>query len=140
MSETDHGTESPPHNEPRTLAEWVSLIVSALLVAALISMILIFWVQDRGRPATFHVEQGIVRKAGTQYYLPFSVTNKGDRTGANVVVEGKLTEQAGRTVSDNQRSTTVFDFIPAQASAEGIFVFTAEPSGADLRVTSYQPP
>jgi uncharacterized protein (TIGR02588 family) len=125
---------------PRTRPEWVSLIVSLLLLGALIGVIVSFWIQDQGRPATFQIEKGPVRRVGSRYYVPFTITNTGDDTGANVTVEGKLTGQAAKSGTGDETTSTTFDFIPARARAEGIFVFTTDPYAADVRVISYQPP
>jgi uncharacterized protein (TIGR02588 family) len=120
---------------PRTSAEWVSLIVSLLLLAAVVGVIVVLWVQDAGKPATFRVDTGTIRRVGPQYYLPITIRNDGDATGASVSVEGRLTGQ-----KDDQTVTTTFDFIPAHASAEGVLVFPSDPSPADVRVVSFQPP
>jgi uncharacterized protein (TIGR02588 family) len=124
----------------RTAAEWVSLLISSLLLFALVGTILTLWTQDSGRPAAFRVEKGQVRQVGQRYYLPFTITNEGDATAANVLVAGRLAGLATQTAADDQETTTTFDFIPAHASAEGVFVYMVDPTEADIRVASYQPP
>jgi uncharacterized protein (TIGR02588 family) len=120
---------------PRTKAEWVSLIVSLLLLAGVIGLVIALWISQSGRPARFRVERGSVRSEGGRYYLPVTVINDGDATGAQVAVEGRLSV-GGR----EEAATTTFDFIPARSSAEGVLVFSGDPSAAVVSVVSFQKP
>lgn len=77
----------------------------------------------------------LLRNEANHYYLTITVTNEGDATGAQVTVEGKL---AGG--SNEEASATTFDFIPSHSKAEGVLVFTNEPTSAEVRVVSFQQP
>jgi uncharacterized protein (TIGR02588 family) len=122
-------------NAPRTRAEWVSLIISVLLLAAVVTAVVTLWVKSSDKPARFRVERGAIRNEGAHYYLPVTVINEGDSTGAQVMVEGKL-----MGAEREETASTTFDFIPARSSAEGILIFASEPTSADVRVVSYQNP
>ncbi len=119
---------------PRTNAEWISLIVSICLVAGVVGVVVVMWLSPASNPTRFRIERGAVRIEAGHYYLPVTVTNDGDATGAQVTIEGKVRGSA------EQVSTTTFDFIPAHSSVEGVLVFNTEPGSAELRVVSYQQP
>lgn len=122
-------------NTPRAGAEWVSLIISILLLAGIVATVLALWLNSSDTQARFRVERGAARNEAGHYYLPIKVTNEGDTTGAQVTVEGKL------KVNDKEESaSTTFDFIPARSSAEGILIFITDPVSAEVRVVSYQRP
>ena len=122
-------------NTPRTRAEWVSLIISMLLLAGVVSTVIALWLNSSDKPARFRVSPGAVRNEAGLFYLPVTVTNEGDTTGAQVTVEGKL-----KGAEKEESASTTFDFIPARSSAEGILVFMSEPGSAEVRVISYQQP
>lgn len=122
-------------NTPRTSAEWVSLIVSILLLAGVVGIVLALWLNSSDAPARFRVERGTPRNEAGQFYLPIKVTNEGDTTGAQVMVEGKL-----KVNEKEETAATTFDFIPARSTAEGILIFASEPGSAEVRVISYQEP
>jgi uncharacterized protein (TIGR02588 family) len=120
---------------PRTTAEWVSLVVSLLLLAVVVGIVVKLWVSETDEPPRFKVETGAARNEAGLVYLPFTLTNDGDKTAAEVTVEGKIV--AGGT---EEISSTTFDFIPGHARQEGVLVFSADPASAEVRVTSYQQP
>jgi uncharacterized protein (TIGR02588 family) len=120
---------------PRTTAEWVSLVVSLLLLAVVIGIVVKLWASETGELPRFKIETGAARNEAGLVYLPFTLTNDGDQTAAEVTVEGKIV--AGGT---EEISSTTFDFIPGRARQEGVLVFRADPASAEVRVTSYQQP
>lgn len=122
-------------NTPRTGAEWVSLFISILLLAGVISVVLSLWYNSSNTPARFRVERGAARNEGGHYYLPIKVINEGDGTGAEVTVEGKH-----KVNEREETASTTFDFIPARSTVEGILIFMADPASADVRVVSFQEP
>ena len=120
---------------PRTTAEWVSLAASTLLLAAVVGVVVTLWASPSRGPARFRVDRGAVRNEGGHYYLPVTVTNEGGATGAQVTVEGRLEGADGE-----EAAATTFDFIPGSSSAEGVLIFKGDPTGAEVRVVSYQTP
>ncbi|TVQ06018.1 MAG: hypothetical protein EA368_18055 [Leptolyngbya sp. DLM2.Bin27] len=119
----------------RNRAEWVSLGISLTLLAGVVGTVVSVWLNPSLKPAEFTVERGQVRVANGHYYLPITVKNEGDATAAQVTVEGSL-----ETISPEEVATTTFDFVPAQSDADGVLIFSQEPSGATVRVISYQEP
>lgn len=120
---------------PRTRAEWVSLVISLLLLAVVVGIVIKLWVSETQEPARFKIEVGAARNDVGQYHLPFTLTNEGDQTAAEVTVEGKI-EGAG----NEETSSTTFDFIPGHARQEGVLIFSGDPAAAQLRVASFQRP
>jgi uncharacterized protein (TIGR02588 family) len=120
---------------PRTAAEWVSLAIALLLVAGVIGVVAALWLNSSATEARFRIERGTIRNEAGQYYLPITIINEGDETGAQVTVEGRLEGAGGE-----EKAATTFDFIPAHSRAEAVLIFTAEPGSAAVRVISYQQP
>ncbi|HZG40717.1 MAG TPA: hypothetical protein VEZ50_18730 [Nodosilinea sp.] len=119
----------------RNPAEWFSLGISLTLLAAVVATVASLWLKPSLKPAEFTVEPGEVRPAQDHYYLPITIKNEGDATAAEVTVEGTL-----ETTSPEEVANTTFDFIPARSEAEGVLIFSEEPSAASVRVISYQKP
>ena len=120
---------------PRTKAEWVSLIISIAVLAGVVGVVIALWLSPSNEPARFRIDRKAIRNEADLYYLPITVTNEGDATGAQVTVEGRLGASG-----DEQTSATTFDFIPAHSSVEGVLIFNTEPTSAELRIVSYQQP
>ncbi|MGG6241978.1 hypothetical protein ACQ4N7_25445 [Nodosilinea sp. AN01ver1] len=119
----------------RNPAEWFSLAISLTLLSAVIATVASLWLKPSLKPAEFTVEPGKVRTANGNYYLPVTIRNEGDATAAEVTLEGTL-----NTTSPEEVATTTFDFVPARSDAEGVLIFSQEPSAATVRVVSYQEP
>ena len=120
---------------PRTTAEWVSLVISLILLAAVVGVVVKLWLSETQEPARFKIEVSAARNDGGQFYLPFVLTNEGDQTAAEVTVEGKIGD-----AGNEETSTTTFDFIPGHARQEGVLIFSGDPAAAQLRVASFQRP
>jgi uncharacterized protein (TIGR02588 family) len=119
----------------RNRAEWFSLGISLTLLSAVVATVASLWLNPSLKPAEFAVEPGKVRSANEHYYLPITIKNEGDATAAQVTVEGTLA-----TASNDEISTTTFDFVPARSDVEGVLIFSEEPTSATVRVVSYQQP
>ncbi|MGH9838486.1 MAG: hypothetical protein ACREEM_06865 [Blastocatellia bacterium] len=120
---------------PRTKAEWVSLLISLLLLAGVVGTVVALWLNPSGNPARFRVDCGAIRNEADRYYLPITVANEGDATAAQVTVEGRLRGDGGEEIA-----ATTFDFIPARSRARGVLIFKGDPATAEILVVSYQQP
>jgi uncharacterized protein (TIGR02588 family) len=129
------GKKSLTSVAPRTKAEWVSLIISIVLLTGVVTVVIALWLSPSNEPARFRIDRKTIRNEAGHYYLPITVTNEGDATGAQVTVEGTL-----KGSGTEQASATTFDFIPAHSSVEGVLIFDTEPTSAALRIVSYQQP
>lgn len=120
---------------PRTKAEWVSLMISLLLLAGVVGTVITLWLRPADNPPHFRIERGQVRNDAEHYHLPVTVINNGDAAGAQVTIEGTL-----RGTNAAETATTTFDFVPARSRVAGVLVFSSEPTAATVRVVSYQRP
>ena len=121
--------------QPRTLAEWVSLAASLLLLAGVVGVIVWLWVAEPEGPPRFAVERGAVRQEAGLFHLTVAVTNVGGAAASQVRVEGRL-GGAGQ----EERPATTIDFLPVRAREEAVLVFRGDPAGAAVEVVSYQLP
>jgi len=119
----------------RTVAERVSLFVSLLALAAVISIVVYLWIADRDEPPVLRVERREVFQKYDQFYLPVTIVNQGGSTATEVLVEGHLKVDDGE-----ETSTLTFDFVPSNSESEGVLIFSSDPSGAKIRVASYRKP
>jgi uncharacterized protein (TIGR02588 family) len=119
----------------RSAAEWVSLGVALVLLAGVIGTVVALWLSPSQDAPRFTVEHGETRREAGRFYLAITVHNDGDRTASEVTVVGVVAAN-GR----EETATTTFDFIPGHTKVEGVLIFGQDPSGADVRVVSYQKP
>ena len=119
----------------RNAAEWVSLAIASLLVLAVLGIIVVMWVSSSGEEARFVITAGEVRQANSLYYLPVTVSNMGDQTAADVLLEGTVGSGEMAEISE-----TTFTFVPGHSEQQATLVFTQEPADVQLRVASYQQP
>ena len=75
---------------PRTNAEWVSLVISLFLLAVVVGIVIKLWVSETQEtcPVQNRDRRGAQRSGAV--YLPFTLTNEGDQTAAEVTVEGRI--------------------------------------------------
>ncbi|MBD2100542.1 hypothetical protein [Leptolyngbya sp. FACHB-261] len=127
--------QSERHAKPRNTAEWISLVISLLLLTGVIGTVIFLWAKPPQAPARFKVERGETRQELDQFYLPVTITNDGDATASEVMLEGKLT-----VAGQEETASTTFDFVPGNSQAEGVLIFSQEPTEAEVRVVSFQKP
>lgn len=131
--------DAPRSQQPTTVAEWVSLTISSLLLAGVLALVGYLWANDRQRqPPILRVTQSEIRQAEGTFYVPFEVTNAGGKTAESVQVIAEL-QINGVTVESGEQ---ILDFLASEEQAEGAFVFSRDPQQGELiiRVASYQNP
>ncbi|GEM_PF-471480 len=125
--------------EPRTersLAEWVTFTIAALILSTLIGLIIYDWQANQNRPPAFQVEvTESARITDGRYYVPFSVRNTGGRIARTVQVTAELLLSDGESESGEQQ----IDFLSGNERKSGSFVFAHNPQEGELliRVASY---
>lgn len=132
---------SPPGDDraPRSLAEWLTFALSALVLIGLVGLIVWDWQVNQNRPPAFAVEvTDIVRVDHGRFYVPFAITNTGGRIARTVQVTAALTLPGGEAETGEQQ----IDFLSGQERKQGSFVFTHDPQQGELvmRVASYSEP
>ena len=112
--------------------EWVAAGVSAVVVLSVIGLMLYEAVTGSGLPPEMNVE------VTGGYLVQFDVRNTGERTGAEVTVEGEL--RSGEQVVESSQVT--IDYVPAEAVRSGGLFFTRDPAAHSLevRVLGYDEP
>jgi uncharacterized protein (TIGR02588 family) len=117
----------------RTVAEWVTLGVSAAIVLALAGLVLFQWLAQGTEPPEIRVEPNMeqVRQVGDLYYLPIRVTNSGEKAvevvevETELSVEGEAPETVGFTVQ----------FLAGRESDEFTVVLSNDPRNGELSHT-----
>ncbi len=134
-----HTINDSPHQPPeRTLAEWVTFGVAALILLAIIGGVIYDWIATPPTPPVLTVRQkDDVRRENGQFYVHFEVENSGGETAEAVQVISTL-----RVGEEEQEGEQQIDFLSGGETAEGAFVFTLDPAAGELelRVASYKLP
>ena len=125
----------------RSVAEWVTLTVSGLIVAALVGAALVeyFWLDEAPGvrlDVTLAPEQA--RQGDDLYYIPFTVENTGSDGAENVAITFAV-QQGGETVEE---STTRIAFLANGGTATGELVTAFDPASYEIsaRVSTFETP
>ena len=133
-------TKSRSHTEsddPHWI-EWLTGLVSAALVIALIGWVGYEAATGSETPPDLTVEQGKVENVSDGYRVQFAIRNSAPTTAAAVVVRGEIRDR-DTVVEDAEIS---FDYVPAQSQARGALFFETDPSGkaVTVRAVGYTDP
>ncbi|MGD1865530.1 MAG: TIGR02588 family protein [Phormidesmis sp.] len=147
MDETDSKTKDIPWQSAaanptvgsspgRSLAEWITLTLSTLVLLTLVALVLYDWQLSRNIPPAFQVEiTEATRLTEGRYYVPFTLKNTGGRIARTVQVIAELHLPDGNDETGEQQ----FDFLSGSERKKGGFVFEHNPQTGDLvvRVASF---
>jgi uncharacterized protein (TIGR02588 family) len=116
----------------KSIAEWVTLSLSVLVVGALIVVALVeeSQRQDGDGPAlqvTFDTERATAR--GQSFYIPYTVINTGSQaiSSAEIWIEVYDGEQVVESAEINVQ------FLPLHGKQDGMFVTTQDPTSHSVR-------
>lgn len=130
---------SQGRKEPgRSSAEWVTFGVSVVILSTVIGLVLYVWLGQQRKPPILSVTyQNEIRTVNGQFYVPFTLTNKGGETVESVRVLAEL-----KTNSDKEEGEQEIDFLSSGEEQEGAFIFSKNPMQGKLtlKVTSYKLP
>lgn len=118
------------NDEGRSVAEWVTLAASCLVLAVVVGLIALQIGGTEEPAAPVADVAGDVRVVDGQHHVPVVVHNTGDLAAANVQVTAEL-EVAGRTATADQ----TIDSLAGGEEVEIIFVFEDDPAAGELTVT-----
>lgn len=110
--------------------EWVTGIISALLVIAMLVWIGKEALTENGAPPEFAVEIIDRKPVADGYLVRFDIANRATTTAAAVVVRGEVLE--GDTVAEEAEVT--FDYVPAESKSSGGIVFSEDPGPREIRI------
>lgn len=142
MSDTsrDRHDEKGDPRRGRSIAEWTTLAISAVILVALVGGLTWLYFRGTERPATVVVEPQMdqLREEDSGYYLPVIIHNTGDTTAANAVVQGELDTGSGQP----ETAEITIDFLDGDEEVAGTFVFRSDPRSGELTVgvTSFEEP
>ncbi|KOP23796.1 hypothetical protein AMR41_25035 [Hapalosiphon sp. MRB220] len=123
----------------RSAAEWVTLSISLLILAVIVSLVAYIWINEKDQPPLLSVSnKQKIWEADGQFYVPFEIVNKGGETAESVQLIAELEIQGKVTQTGEQQ----IDFLSRGEKEEGAFVFTQDPRKGQLtvRVGSYKSP
>lgn len=121
-------SDQPP---PRSAAEWLTLAVSTLIVAALIGAALYEHLGNDEPPGVrveIQVDLARVERRETRYYVPFTVTN----TGAEPAEAVSLVFEIKQGEEVLEETSTEIAFLPNSGSAGGEIVTELDPAGHEI--------
>jgi uncharacterized protein (TIGR02588 family) len=120
---------------PKSIAEWISLGVSLVVLLGFVGAIVWLWIHQPTGPPQFRIERGTVRNETGLFYLPVTITNTGGSAAGQLRLEAKL-NNAGQ----EETTVAIVDFLPVRAQEEVVMIFRSEPSAAVVQVVSYRRP
>ncbi|MBO3760837.1 TIGR02588 family protein [Ciceribacter sp. L1K23] len=127
----------PESGKPHWI-EWVTGVVSGLLVASLVIWIAYEAVAGEQKPPELVVHATQVEQIAGGFRVSFDVQNRSGTTAAAVVVRGELSD-GDETVEDAE---ITFDYVPAQSKSSGAVIFDRDPAelSMSLRPVGYTEP
>ena len=118
--------------------EWVTGLVSALLIATLIGYVGWNALTEELKPPEFAIEATGMERVTGGYRITFDIENRANSTAAAVIVRGELLqgEESVETVD------VTFDYVPGESQSSGAILFTTDPGSArlTLRAVGYTDP
>lgn len=119
--------------------EWLTAAVGLLLVLGAIGYLGYVAVAGDDLPPSLIVAVDSVTTTGGVHQVHFTVRNAGDRAGAAVVVEGRLTGTAG---GGEETSEATLDYVPGRSARRGGLFFSSDPGAGrlELRALGYAVP
>lgn len=120
----------------RSPAEWITLVLSTLVLALIVALVLYDWQLSKNIPPAFRVEiTDSTRLTEGRYYVPFTLHNTGGRIARTVQVIADLHLPDGTDETGEQQ----FDFLSGNERKKGGFVFEHDPQTGNLvvRVASF---
>lgn len=130
MGEED-GEPSGTPRQGHSAAEWITLVLSSLLIAGVAGGVAYFTIMRGDAPPSFTAEPQPAETRGGDpgiFYVPVLVTNTGDEPAQEIQVRVEL--QSGE-----QTETAVFtiDLLAASEREEGTAVFRSDPSLGEIQ-------
>lgn len=123
----DSGAEESP---AKRRLEASCAVLGAVLAAATLGIILWDGGTDEDLPPDIVLEALKVSQISAGFVLELSAENRGNRTAAQVLVEGALT-RAGEQV---ETAETTFDYVPTQSRRTGGLFFKQDPRLYDVEL------
>lgn len=136
MTRSERGRHRERH-DPHWI-EWLTGLVSALLVAGMLGWIGWEAFTREATPPDLSVTVLTTEKTGAGQRVTFDIANSGTTTAAAVTVIGRLME--GEKIVEE--SHVVFDYVAAESKSTGAILFAGDPAGrrVNIRAAGYTGP
>jgi uncharacterized protein (TIGR02588 family) len=136
-AEGQEENEEGKQKEGRTGAEWVTLSISILIIAALVGLLTYLYFTQGTKSPVIQIEAKLeeVKQEGDAYYLPLTITNMGEKTAQDVEIQVSLAsgegdpESVGFTIlflagNESDYETAVFSNDPAEGELSYVISFS----------------
>lgn len=125
------GADDSTDTQSRSGAEWVTLVLSIGIVAAMVGTVFVLFLSNDSRPAEIRasVDQSHIWQGEEYWLVPVTIENVGDRAATSIRTSVHATI-GGETIS---REVEV-PFLAGQGETEGIVVFPVDPRAEPLEV------
>ncbi|MBD2567381.1 TIGR02588 family protein [Anabaena lutea] len=123
----------------RSLAEWITFLISLSILAVVISLVGYMWLNEKNQPPILSVhKKQMIREIDGKFYVPFEIVNTGGETAESVQIVAEL-QIADKVVETGEQQ---IDFLSDGEKEEGAFIFSQNPRHGQLtmRVASYKLP
>ena len=128
----ESGRQESRERSGRSVAEWTTLVIGAVLILALVGLVTYLYVSGENRPPVVEATSldREIRREESAYYVPIEVTNQGGETAEDVVIQAELSTGEGAP----EVTEFAIDFLAGGETAEGTVVFSTDPSAGELTV------
>lgn len=117
--------------------EWVTGLVSAMIVLAVVSWIAKDALKDQDTSPDLSTTLLITEQRSNGFQVSFEVSNVASATASQVTVHGEIRD--GSDVVE--RASTVLDYVPGRSKARGGLIFRNDPKGRIiLQVSAFNDP
>jgi len=130
-AEGARGTDGQPEGGERiSLLEWLVALVGLIFVVGTVAFLVIDATRGEGTLPRLEVRaDSVVALGDLGYLVPFTATNRGHATAADVSVVGELRDAAGV-----ETSRARVDYVPGRSEQRGGLLFRRDPRRAALRL------
>jgi uncharacterized protein (TIGR02588 family) len=119
-------TEDKSLAERTSFFEWTIAAVGLILVMFTLGFVSYEAIYLKDTPPNLAVKNTSTKKLTDGYLVEFTVKNTGERTAANVIIEGKL--------SNGETKTITMDYVAAKSEQKGGLFFKADPQTNNLEI------
>ncbi|MBW4580427.1 MAG: TIGR02588 family protein [Tildeniella nuda ZEHNDER 1965/U140] len=139
-SDTDKPQVNQSEQPPRSRAEWLTFGMASFVLAIVVGLVGYTWLdkQQQQPPLLSVLNTETTRAAEGQFYVPFTVINRGGETAESVQILAEL--RVGDAIVET--GDLEIDFLSGGKKEEGAFIFSRDPRQGKLtlRVASYKLP
>ncbi|MGI8668718.1 MAG: hypothetical protein ACR2J3_02595 [Aridibacter sp.] len=114
--------------ERTSFFEWTVAAVGLILVMFSIGFVSYEAIYSKDTPPNLAVKNTSTKKLTDGYLVEFTVKNTGERTAANVIIEGKL--------SNGETKTITMDYVAAKSEQKGGLFFKENPQANNLEINT----